>query len=319
MKQIGNCQHISLSIPLECGEKHFDTITIIVTHNRKEMLSKCICSIINQSVKSDILIVDNASTDGTQEKISTDPTIKNKRIHYIRLNRNTGGAGGFHYGLKYAYEKGWEWFWLMDDDAEPDQFALENMINYATDENNIYGSTAVHNIGGSIKLCFPAKLIIGSKIEIIENHDDLSDKQPVAWLPFLGFFIHRKVITKIGFPDKRLFIRNDDIEYAERARINGIKMFLIKKSILEHPYQPTVSFNFLRRKLYYRSMPPWKMYYEVRNKIIIAKRYYSFLQGIKSFLGVSFQMILSVFYEKEKKLFLSAYFHGIIDSTDISN
>jgi hypothetical protein len=65
-------------------------------------------------------------------------------------------------------------------------------------------------------------------------------------------------------------------------------------------------------------MPPWKMYYEVRNKIIIAKRHYTLLAGMISFAGVSLQVLLSLFIEKEKYAFVKSYLNGIIDGLSTS-
>ena len=37
----------------------------------------------------------------------------------ITLPENMGGAGGFHEGIKYAFEHGFDYIWLMDDDGVP--------------------------------------------------------------------------------------------------------------------------------------------------------------------------------------------------------
>jgi GT2 family glycosyltransferase len=269
--------------------------------------------LINQSALTDILIVNNASTDGTEQELQYSGLLDEKRIHYIYLNQNTGGAGGFHYGLKYAVEKGWRWFWLMDDDAEPRKDALEKLIRFISDHKRVYGSVAVGNLDGGNKLCFPIKKISNLKTEIIEDYNKLGNAESVAWLPFLGFFIHKDTIEKIGLPDKNFFIRNDDLEYGERARRHGVKIFLVKDSIIEHPLQPTIKFFLFGRPIYHRSMPSWKMYYEVRNKIIIAKRHYTFFPALKSFAGVSFQVVLSILLEKNKSAYLKSYIDGIKD------
>lgn len=313
MKKVENWQNVKLITPFGYKNRCSDIITIIVTYNRKELLCDCIKLTLNQSIKTDILVVDNASTNGTQEKLLSEGLIDNKNIHYIKLNINTGGAGGFYYGSKYAYEKGWNWFWLMDDDAEPHHDALEKLVEKSNDKNNIYGSVAVSNVEGNIKLCFPTKKLDKKKTLFIEDYILLNNKEHVAWLPFLGFFMHRHIITKVGFPDRDLFIRNDDVEYAERAKLYGIKNYIIKESVIEHPFQSTISFHLLGKQIYHRSMPTWKMYYEVRNKIIIAKRYYSVLSGIKTISGVTLQIIMSIIIEKNKSDYLKAFFQGIID------
>lgn len=110
---------------------------------------------LKQTVSTDVLIVDNASTDGTEDNLISSGLLNNEKIHYIKLDENTGGAGGFHYGLKYACKKGWRWFWIMDDDAEPHHDALEKLVALSNDKNSIYGSAAVADLKGTFKLCFP--------------------------------------------------------------------------------------------------------------------------------------------------------------------
>ena len=112
---------------------------VVVTYNRKDLLVECLESLLQQTRPLDgIYIIDNASNDGTpgylkekgfiQElppKESNEPwerkfilTYK-LPIYYVRMHENTGGAGGFYEGVKRAYEKGYDWLWLMDDDADP--------------------------------------------------------------------------------------------------------------------------------------------------------------------------------------------------------
>jgi GT2 family glycosyltransferase len=296
------------------NNNHSKVVGIVVTFNRKFLLINCLKSLFNQSLGADILIVNNASTDGTFQLLKSSGYYENAKIYYLELDKNTGGAGGFYYGLKYAIENGWEWFWLMDDDAEPDRKALEYLVMCATNKNNIYGSAAISEISNRIKLCFPVKKTIdNNKQTIIDDYNYLQNIEEVLWLPFLGFFINRKLVQKIGLPDKDFFIRNDDVEYSERAKLKGAKIYLVKNSVIRHPYQPSITFKFFGRPIYYRHMDAWKVYYEVRNKLIIAKRYYSIKAGFKSFMGISFQVVLSVLIERDKLSYIIAYLNGIKD------
>jgi rhamnopyranosyl-N-acetylglucosaminyl-diphospho-decaprenol beta-1,3/1,4-galactofuranosyltransferase len=314
MKSFKTSPQVKAAVSFIHKDRSADIVAIVVTYNRKDMLRRCIDLLLNQTASSDVLIVDNASTDGTEDSLLSCGLLDNHKVHYIKLSENTGGAGGFHYGLKYAYERGWCWFWIMDDDAEPHNDALEKLVGHPVDGNNIYGSAAVAHLNGEIKLCFPMKIIhSNAKIFFIEDYSRINNIENVVWLPFLGLFIHRNVIEKIRLPDRELFIRNDDVEYSERAKSNGMKIFLIKESVIEHPLQPTIPFVILGRQLYYKSTPPWKMYYEVRNKIIIAKRYYPFLSALRSISGVTLLIFLSILFEKNKMGYLNAYLKGIKD------
>ena len=57
---------------------------------------------------------------------------KTVEVYYIRMHENTGGAGGFHEGVKRTY-RGYDWLWLMDDDVKADEQCLENLL----DKNNL--------------------------------------------------------------------------------------------------------------------------------------------------------------------------------------
>ena len=58
---------------------------VIVTFNRKELLFQCIDCLENQTVgKPDILVIDNASTDGTGEDLVQ--LVRSGRINYFNTN-----------------------------------------------------------------------------------------------------------------------------------------------------------------------------------------------------------------------------------------
>ena len=109
-----------------------DTVcAVVVTYNRKNLLLECLEALRKQTrpVQA-IYLIDNASTDGTPELLLEKKYIKKLppenltepweeefevrnltdgqpiKLHYVRMHQNTGGAGGFHEGVKRAYEKG---------------------------------------------------------------------------------------------------------------------------------------------------------------------------------------------------------------------
>jgi len=289
-----------------------EVIAIIVTYNRKELLYSCITALIKQSKACDILIVDNASKDGTKEYLQNRDIFDDKGVHYLRLEKNFGGSGGFHFGIEYCMSHDWQWFWFMDDDAKPEQKALENLLLNAVNPNYIYSSVAIGIDNEKKKLCFPAKSLQREKNATVEYYDSLFDLENVSWVPFLGFFINCHMVQKIGLPDQDFFILDDDVEYSERAKKHGAKIYMVKSSIIYHPYQQTVPINVLGRKVYYRSMPPWKVYFDVRNKIITAKKYYPALLFLQTLPGILIRAFYSVFHESDRLKFFSAYVNGII-------
>ncbi len=114
-----------------------NSLAIVVTYNRISLLKQCIDHLTNQEIPCDILIVDNASTDGTSQYIDglTD-------IMCLHLEQNTGGAGGFNAGIRWGAEHGYKYLWVMDDDTLPMSNALKVLLNAAETLNDCFGFLA---------------------------------------------------------------------------------------------------------------------------------------------------------------------------------
>lgn len=112
-------------------EKNAKICAVVVTFNRKELLINCLDAIRRQTYKPHtVLIVDNASTDGTQalvaEKGYFNMVVDGIKFEYLLLPNNQGGAGGFYHGMKTAYESDehFDAVWVMDDDGVPGRAAV---------------------------------------------------------------------------------------------------------------------------------------------------------------------------------------------------
>ncbi len=309
---------------------------VVVTYNRKKLLIDCLDSLKEQIMPlQGIYIIDNASIDNTPKLLLTNGYIKELppeeqdspwekefeiinllnnepiKIHYVRMHKNIGGAGGFYEGIKRGYKKGYDWLWLMDDDGIPHQKALKAFFIKDIDPNFIYGSSAVfQDLNGITKLCWP---ILNSERGLITIHDDMKNIMKVHSIPFLGFFINKEAIKKAGFPDKNFFISGDDVNYCQMLKKAGLKIFLIKNSLLFHSEPPNLILKILNKKILYLKLPPWKRYYDTRNRILTALAYYGILDNIlKMIPGILLRWSISLLKEEDKFNQSKAYFYGII-------
>lgn len=204
--------------------------TIVVTYNRIELLKKCIESLLRQTRSdiNDILIIDNASTDGTREKLQ--PFIDDGRIRYFNTGSNLGGAGGFQYGIRKAFEEGYEYFWLMDDDTFPEETALEELILLDGKLEGKYGflSSVVKWKDGS--LCNMNRQRVTFKSALTDYEGEYSK---VVMSTFVSFFVKREIVAEVGLPIKEFIIWSDDFEYTRRISLK-YDSYVANKSVVVH-------------------------------------------------------------------------------------
>ena len=200
---------------------------IVVTYNRLELLKRCIDSLRKQSMKYfDICVINNGSTDGTKEWLGEQNDI------YAITQLNRGGAGGFYTGMKYAYDKGYEWIWMMDDDGVADSHQLHELYKVSIQENYHFLNALVLNIDNPNCLAFGLQQ--GNKV--IWKADEAFKMNFIETInPFNGTFLNRILIDKIGLIKKEMFIWGDEKEYGLRARANGVNYYTVTSAIHYHP------------------------------------------------------------------------------------
>ena len=284
-------------------------VTIVVTYNRKPLLIKCLDAVLSQhSIPAKVIAADNASTDGTRETLQASGWSENPRFELLALDQNTGGAGGFSAGLKHAIDSGADWVWMMDDDAEPHPTALDELMRMADDPAHVYGSLAVNGSDTSW-----LTTVLDPALGEVEKADDVPARAVVQSLPFLGFLIHRDLVKRIGLPDAGYFIAADDVEYCVRAQKAGAEIVIAGKSRIEHPKSRPYKVRVLGRTLTCLALPPWKRYYDTRNRLLIARTHYGMRMFTHTIPGSFVRMFAALLKEPRKLAQLYAFSAGFID------
>lgn len=218
-------------------EKKYKICAVVVTYNRKGLLINCLNAINQQTYKPHtVLIVDNASTDGTKDFVVENEyyNIEKNGINYkyLLLPNNQGGAGGFYNGMKTAYEskEHFDAVWVMDDDGCPKENCLRELQKHLNQSSFI--SPLVCDIDNHSDMAFATLEVTNvEKVRalfpsgVIENHAN----------PFNGILFKRNLLSKIGFPKKEMFIWGDEEEYQARAAHYGFTPITVLSAIHFHP------------------------------------------------------------------------------------
>ncbi|MDD5828735.1 MAG: glycosyltransferase family 2 protein [Lachnospira sp.] len=193
-------------------------VAVVVTYNRLELLKENINALLIQKYNNfDIMIIDNASTDGTEKYVRG---IDNNKIKYINTGSNLGGAGGFSFGVRQAIEKGYDYAWLMDDDTIPSSEALDSFMNKVNKFRGEFSYLASVVRWKDGLLCEMNKQYLsqewGNEINMMKNN-----LIPVNSSSFVSFFVDLNIAKKVGLPQKDFFIYGDDWEYS--LRLSSVK------------------------------------------------------------------------------------------------
>jgi GT2 family glycosyltransferase len=100
---------------------------VVVTYNGSQWIKKCLNSLVNSSLKLDILVIDNNSNDKTLEIIRENFT----QIKVFNLNKNLGFGKANNIGIRYAIENNADYIFLLNQDAWIEKDVIEILVNNA--------------------------------------------------------------------------------------------------------------------------------------------------------------------------------------------
>lgn len=209
-----------------------NVLAVVVSYNRRELLMQCIHSLLKQdNAACDVLVVDNASTDGTGEAVNS---LQNKRVSYYNTGKNLGGAGGFNVGLRLGFEKGYTYLWVMDDDTLPKSDALAALLEADRVAPEGYGylsSVVLWTDGGECRMN-RQKL---KKSFYIDSPLLRYGMVLCEQATFVSLFLPAKTIGAVGLPIRDFFIWGDDIEYTRRIAVRkAMPSYLVGRSQVVH-------------------------------------------------------------------------------------
>lgn len=202
---------------------------IVVTHNRRDLLAECLNRVQTQSRPPDqVLVVDNASTDGTPDMLA-----ERAGVRVLRLEENLGGAGGFERGIDWAVDRPYDWVWLMDDDTLAEADCLERLLkglDRAPREPSVLCSV-VRWRDGTLHPRNQPWFRFNRKAEFAEAAAvGLGLARTTSWISIL---ISRRAILEHGLPPGHFFLWLEDVEYTARILREGVG-YVVPESIAWH-------------------------------------------------------------------------------------
>ncbi len=212
---------------------------VVVTYNRKDILKKNIDCLLAQTKECDVLIINNASTDGTESMILND--YRDERIHYKNTGSNLGGAGGFEYGIGEASKSGYEYIWIMDDDTWPSEDALERFLDADETLGGKWGFLSGAVYWTDNKPCKANRPKTGLA-SFVKDKDYEGGSKRILMGSFVSMLVKNEVIKTVGLPIGDYFIWTDDYEFSGRIA-RKLPCYFIPSSRVIHAMKSNVKAN----------------------------------------------------------------------------
>jgi GT2 family glycosyltransferase len=213
-----------------------DVSVVIVNWNSRDLLGRCIDALEKQTLRaSKILVVDNASTDGSADRLGNDAA----EIELIRLDTNHGFARANNIGLKRCAGR-CPWVVLLNPDAFAEPDWLERLMDAAraNPECAFFGS----------------RMLVASDETTLDGAGDVYHRSGLGWRRGHGqradgkylereevfsvcaaaALYRRDALLEVGGFDERYFGYFEDTDLAFRLRLAGYRGLYVPDAVVRH-------------------------------------------------------------------------------------
>lgn len=245
-----------------------------------------------------VLVVDNETSSESQAILKGLPS---ENVSFIWNEKNLGVATGFNQGIRWALERQYEFYLLMDQDSRPEAGMVEELCRVS---QNFLERNEI--------------ALVGPRHEDYERKVPQTSLSPIQDFPLLissGSLISKKLVDRIGLYDERLFIDHVDHDYSLRVAANGGRCIKVNTAVLLHRFGNAKVKTFMGKSFFLQEYSPFRRYYMMRNRIVLYKRYGMFKDEwfwIDASNAIK-DLVKLVFFEGDKGVKLVAVLRGLVD------
>lgn len=207
-----------------------DVSVVIINFNTCEMTSECIDSVIKHTsgIEYEIILVDNASTDGSREFFKDD-----SRVTYVYNETNRGFGAGNNLGVKYASGK---YIFLLNSDTLLQNNAIKMLFDFSERHQKpcVCGAWLVDKDGhpNVSEVAFP-RMNIYEFVKSFMPKNKVYDRNGVECVDCVcgaDMFMPKSYYDIVGGFDENIFMYGEEVEMQYR-----IKSMEIPRIVLAGP------------------------------------------------------------------------------------
>ncbi len=278
-----------------------DVSIVIVTHNSLSPVVDCLQSFEDHppSVPHEIIVIDNASTDGTRETVAG----RFDTVRLVENGENVGYSRGVNQGIRLSAGR---MILVLNPDIVVGEGSVDRLLAFMdrTPDVGIAGAKLVYPDGRLQYSCrsfytlralilrrtFLGKLFPRARSlreHLLMDYDHETPRR-VDWVLGACMMVRREAIEQVGRMDERFFLYFEDIDWCYRMKQQGWKVYYVPDSVMIHRYERSSARSILRRPFLIHMLSLLR-YYEKWNRIFYFLRRHR--GALKAFVFVTSDLI----------------------------
>lgn len=214
---------------------------IVPNWNGADFLQQCIDSLLSQTIKCTIVVVENGSIDKSDDILAA----YEEKVVTLKQAKNLGFAGGVNVGIRYALQHAADYVLLFNNDAEADKHLVENLAS-VMEANKKVGivTSKIKRKDNSLDSTGDFYSSRGLPFPRGRGQDDTAqfDKDSVVFGASGGSSLYRaKMLKEIGLFDEDFFAYYEDVDVSFRAQLAGWTIRFESTGITWHAISATSS------------------------------------------------------------------------------
>lgn len=206
---------------------------VVVTHNGSSCVRECLQSLYDSDYPTTVTVIDNASSDGTQEVVQSFAT----DVRLLRLDRNVGFGRANNVGINTAMADDADYVLLVNQDAFLEPSAVGQLVQ-AAEANPEYGILSPLHLSGDghdIDRNFVWYISDGAP----QYYSDLVAGRsrrvyPVGFLNAAAWLVRRRCLEQCGGFDPLFFMYCEDNDLCARIALRGYRVGLVPGVTARH-------------------------------------------------------------------------------------
>lgn len=256
-----------------------DVSIIIVSYNSSAVLGPCLTALRKQvySGETEVIVVDNASSDGTPDMIRD----SFPWVGLIAGKENLGYSKGVNIGIRRARGR---YFFILNPDTVVRPDSIQKLADFMdnTPDAGIVGPKLIFHDGNVQYSCrrfytfrvlalrrtplgrlFPEAKAVRDHLMLDFDHETTRE---VDWLLGAAMFVRREAVEQVGLMDERFFLYFEDVDWCYRMAQQGLRVYYHPDSVIVHGYARDSAQSVLNRSFVSHLVSLFR-YYEKWNRV----------------------------------------------------